>query len=253
MWIPPRSTLQPSSSDCSGAELPLALFLLQIQCCTSSIFPPVSIQWIQIEAASSTWRSSVLLLQLQCTAGRFVLYPLPGFVSTDHLYFSSPAQCFPLIRRHKCVFGLINIIVMLCCALCTGRDVFSSLYLVGPVISLVFVVHVCVLHCTLYNRVVPCVPVVHVVELGGGVGPAIGRHNRCSDCLECPRCYHWLAKRATQRVIIATPGACPAPSPTNWKPEQRKLMENMNKKKQTWDNVEKRKKRKLLNLQNQKA
>ena len=100
---------------------------------------------------------------------------------------------------------------------------------------------------------VTCVPVVHVVELGGGVGPAIGRHNRCSGCLECPRCYHWLAKRATQRVIIATPGACPAPSPTNWKPEQRKLMENMNKKKQTWDNVEKRKKRKLLNLQNQKA
>ena len=153
LWIPPRSTLQPSSSDCSGAELPLVLFLLQIQCCTSSIFPPVSIQWIQIEAASSTWRSSVLLLQLQCTAGRFVLYPLPGFVSTDHLYFSSPAQCFPLIRRHKCVFGLINIIVMLFCALCTGRDVFSTCTWLGLslVLCLLCMCVFCTAPCILYS------------------------------------------------------------------------------------------------------
>ena len=72
--------------------------------------------------------------------------------------------------------------------------------------DVVHVVHVHVVH--VHKHVVHVVH-EHVVHLLGG---RWARHWSLQQVLwswlQCPRCYHWLAKRATQRVIIATPSAC---------------------------------------------
>ena len=73
----------------------------------------------------------------------------------------------------------------------------------------VHVGHVVYVHEHIVHVVHVHVEYEHVVHLLGG---RWARHWSLQQVLwswlQCPRCYHWLAKRATQRVIIATPSAC---------------------------------------------